>query len=116
MTREPYERLPGEDYPIPMEPGRALTDDEVLGVARRWAKRRDKSGRRALTPKTLPDPDHVTMVSYRLPELVVWRARARAEAEGRSVNDVVRELLETWGSAPMGSQIRVEGDRGGSAG
>jgi hypothetical protein len=44
------------------------------------------------------------MAAYRLPEQTLYMARAKAEAEGTGLTDVVREPLWAYGHSPMGSQ------------
>lgn len=87
--------------------GPDATEQDAREAARRHHEARGRSAGNGSLMRTGP---------LALGYLADGAEAALAEAEGRSVNDVVRELLETWGSAPMGSQIRVEGDLGGSAG
>lgn len=97
--------LPGEDGPIPFEPGRRITRDEALGVARRLSRRVLRAqGRTNLPGEEWPEPDELAMAAYRVPERTLYTARAKAEAEGTALTDVVRELLWSYGHSPMGSR------------
>lgn len=50
-----------------------------------------------------PAPGDRTMAAYRIPTGVLYMARAKAEAEGINLTDVVTELLGGYIAAPMGS-------------
>lgn len=100
--------LPGEDAPLPRRfGGRPVSDEEALGVARRLARLTAASGRAkgklAEPPVEMPPMSDLTLSAYRLPTPTIYRVKARAEAEGRRVTDVVRELLEGYASAPPGT-------------
>ncbi len=88
--------------------GRRLTEadlDRLADKAERgfdlstWAPR---PGRRPLEPA--PAGDHSPRIAVRVPARLHERVTARAEAEGRSVSDVVRGLLENYARPPRGSE------------
>jgi hypothetical protein len=83
--------------------GRVLTPSEIDQLAAdadsgldlaAWTPRR---GRRPLGATT---GAHSPRIAVRLPEDLHERAMRRAAKEGRSISDVVRELLESYASAP----------------
>lgn len=104
--------LPGEVAPLPRRyGGRPLTDDEVLGVARRHARalaETGRTGRSALVPDALPPGSELTQSAFRLPTVLMMRVKARAEVEGRTLTAVVRELLEGYGASAPGTVARFE--------
>lgn len=82
--------------------GRALTDADIERLAKRldegvdvstWQPRR---GRPSLDANAR---EHSPRIAVRIPDALNDRVRTRAAREGRSVSDVVRELLE--GYAPV---------------
>ena len=84
--------------------GRHLTDEDLDRLAdeaevgydlSRWRPRR---GRPFLDPAAdSPSP----RVSVRIPVVLRDRAAARAASEGRSMSDVLRELLEEYAGGPV---------------
>jgi hypothetical protein len=98
--------LPGEERPIPYAPGRAITEAEALGVARRLARRLQARGKRpsSMAAEAWPADDDLSMAAWRVPTGALYMARARAEAEGTgTISDIVRALINGYGRAPMGS-------------
>jgi len=110
--------LPGEDGPLPLEVGGPpVTDDEVLGVWRRWVRESNERLKRdepLPTELPLPNPGGKTPLwSFRVPLLTILRARARADRERISLADVVNDFLEQYGRAEVGSQFRSVVRQGG---
>lgn len=102
------ELLPGEGAPLPRRlGGRPLTDDEVLGVARRLARGQAR-GADAQVPEELPDPAQLVQAAFRLPSVSMMRLRARAELEGRTSTSVIRELIEGYGTSAPGTVATFE--------
>jgi hypothetical protein len=113
MTQSAARRLPGEDAPLTREWGGApVTDDEALGTARRlareYAKRRKTEPE---VPQVLPFAElsgNSPLLSVRAPKRTLWFAHAKADMEGRSVSDVVREALDAYAKTPPGAVVRYE--------
>lgn len=92
--------LPGEATPVPMRYlGDPISEAEALGVARRLARRTDRP-----VPDELPTDDAPSILgAYRLSPRVLAFTRARAEAEGVTVTDVVRAALAAYAVGRPGS-------------
>ena len=94
--------------------GPPLTDDEALGVARRiartFAARQAPNSMRSLNAmaetETWPDPNKTTQAAWRLPVALLWRLRAKAEVEGITTTQVVRQALEAYVASPPGSRVK----------
>lgn len=102
--------LPGEDAPLPRRRGgKPPTPEEALGTARRMA--REHAQRRGVEPElpeALPFNEQAgttPLLSVRVPKRVLWFAHAKADMEGRTVSDVVREALTAYGQTPPGSDV-----------
>lgn len=124
--------LPGEDAPLPLRRGGPPpTADEALGTARRMA--RERAARRGVEPE-LPDSlpfletsGTTPILSIRTPRRMWWFGHAKADMEGRSLSDAMREALSAYGASPPGSEVLyvppgfkavltpTEGPGGGSA-
>ena len=100
-TTDRSDALPGEDHPIPWTAGKTLTIEEVVGVNRRLQGRRATGGVDAAPLDQLGS--HLVPVAFRMPQDVLAWAKARAETDGRTLSDVLRELLNGYGHAPLGS-------------
>lgn len=103
--------FPGEDAPLPMRiGGQPITDAEALGVARRYVREQNEtSGKNEPVPDELPlpsEPGRTPIESFRLPRRRKWRARARAEMEGKSLTEVINEALEAYGNSSPGSVVQ----------
>lgn len=105
MPPKPRKILPGEKRPLAYEHGRAVTDEEAWGVSRRLASKATQPSQQRAADEW-PGEDDVQLAAYRIPTRTLWRTRARADAEGLTVTEVVRQALELWSSAPMGSELR----------
>lgn len=114
MSEAPHQsrtETPGEDAPLPMRAGgQPITDAEALGVWRRWIREQNEaSGRQEDLPTELPLPNErgkTPLISFRVPRRAVLFARARAEMEGVSLTDVVRDFIEAYGRAEPGSVVQ----------
>ena len=92
--------------------GEPVSEAEALGVARRLARTFAAavpagSGRRIKAMadvESWPPASRMTQVAWRMPQGLIFRVRARAEMEGRTVTDVVREALEAYASSSPGSR------------
>lgn len=89
--------------------GEPVTADEALGVARRYARAmrsQGRTGRAAEIPDALPPVEGGPTVlgTYKLPERLLAFVRAKAEMEGVTVTDVVREALEAYVTASPGAR------------
>lgn len=47
--------------------------------------------------------DQLAPVAFRMPQDVMAWAKAWADTDGRALSDVLRELLDGYGHAPLGS-------------
>jgi hypothetical protein len=98
----PDDALPGELAPLPMRYGGApITDAEALGVHRRL---------QAVLGRPVPDelPAHdarIIQTAHRLPPRLLARVRAKAEMEGVTVTDILRDALESYSASPPGSKV-----------
>jgi len=111
IEREPVMKYPGEDAPLPFRHGgQPISDDEAVGVARRYVREQNEvSGKDEPLPTELPlpqEPGRTPIESFRLPRRRKWRARARADMEGRSLTDVINEALEAYANASPGSTVQ----------
>lgn len=83
--------------------GRVLTASEVDQLAAEADRGFDLSTwipRRGRPSLGVTAGTHSPRIAVRLPEDLHRRAMKRAAAEGRSISDVVRALLETYAPAP----------------
>lgn len=115
--------LPGEDRPLaPRIGGAPITDAEAWGVARRVARRfaetQGEGSKRRLSAmaevEAWPESTRTTQASWRVPLALLWRVRARAEMEGRTVTSVLVEALDAYASGSPGSHpvyVRPRGRR-----
>lgn len=89
--------------------GDPITETEALGVARRLA---DVTGR--ALPDELPvEGAPVVLTAFRISPRVLAFARARAEAEGLTMTDVVRAALSAYAGGRLGSVTSFQpGHRG----
>ena len=108
MTEESF---PGEKTRLPFIPGHVLTDEEVIGINRRLDTRRPGPSPEgaAAAPRQfgygdLLD-DSLAPVAYRMPRNLMARAKARADVEGRTLSDVMREFLESYGGGRQGTEF-----------
>lgn len=100
--------LPGEDAPVPMRYlGEPIKEAEALGVARRLARLADKPVPDELPAAAAP----VTIAAYRVSPRVLSFVRARAEAEGVTVTDVIRAALAAYASGRLGSATTFQPER-----
>ncbi|MBK5248656.1 MAG: hypothetical protein JJE50_04345 [Actinomycetales bacterium] len=106
--------LPGEDGPLPMRyGGEPVTNLEALGVARRLARlfvtsQAEGSGRTIAAMAEVeewPTETTMTQVAWRVPRGLILRVRARAEMEGLTVSQVVRDALEAYAAGSPGSKV-----------
>jgi len=90
--------------------GEPITDDEALGVARRLARAQAARGRVLIAlaePDQLPPHDAPPIQSaHRLHPRLVMRVRAKAEMEGTTVTDVIRDALEAYAASAPGSRVK----------
>lgn len=96
-----------------------ITADEALGVARRLGRlelERGRAGQRAGIPEELPPPGALRSSTFRLDARVLAHVRARAEAEGLGVTDVVRAALQAYATGRPGTPTTYEPTYPGSAG
>jgi hypothetical protein len=105
--------LPGEDGPVLMRWGRGpITEAEALGVARRVARKVIADGRtntKAVVPDELPASGENQVPSiFRLPPRTMAFVKARAEAEGVTVTDVVRAALDAYATGRPGTPTIFE--------
>jgi hypothetical protein len=105
--------LPGEASPVPMSWARGrITEDEALGVARRLARAELKRGRpntRLTVPDALPESDAPRVSAiFRLDPRTMSFVKARAEAEGVTVTDVVRAALDQYAHGRPGTPTTFE--------
>lgn len=112
MTDQPDELLPGEAAPLPMTiGGPPVSDAEVLGVWRRWVRQsNERLGRDEELPTELPLPNpggKTPMFSFRMPLLLILRARARADREGVSLAKVVTTFIDQYGRSEIGSEVKM---------
>jgi hypothetical protein len=83
--------------------GKVLADSDLDRIADEAERGFDLS---TLTPRRGRPPlggsadAHSPRIAVRIPEDLHRRALQRAADEGRSISDVVRELLESYASAP----------------
>ncbi len=102
---------PGEDGPLAMRyGGEPITADEALGVARRHARvmqTQGRTGRASAIPDALPPVEGGPTVlgTYKLPTRLLAFVKAKAEMEGVTVTDVVREALEAYAAASPGARV-----------
>lgn len=105
--------LPGETGPVAMVWSRGpITNEEALGVARRLARAELARGRvnaRMTVPEVLPAPDAPRVSSiFKMDPRMMAFVRARAEAEGVTVTDVVRAALQTYATGRPGTPTTFE--------
>lgn len=113
MAIDEHNPLPTEAAPAPMVWGRGpITDDEALGVARRLARIELAHGRqntKLTVPDELPAEDAPRVSSlFRLPPRTMAFVKARAEAEGVTVTDVVRAALAAYAGGRPGTPTLFE--------
>lgn len=101
--------LPGEDAPLPKRRGGVVTPDEALGTGRRLVK--EHAARRGIEPdlpEALPYSEQsgtTPLLSVRCGRRATWFGHARADLEGRTLSDAVREFVTLYGQNPPGSEI-----------
>lgn len=93
--------LPGELAPLEYIDGRGpITEQEALGVARRFARKEIANGRRntkITVPDALPNEgENKTSHIFRLPPRDVAFAKARAEMEGLSLTAIVEAAIHAY--------------------
>jgi hypothetical protein len=113
MSESAARPLPGEDAPLPRRHGgNPPTPAEALGTGRRLA--REYATRRGLpveVPDVLPFAEQAgssPLISVRMSKRATWFAHAKADMEGRSVSDVVREAVDAYIASPPGAVVRYE--------
>lgn len=101
----PDDALPGELAPLPMRYGGApVTDAETLGVHRRLQAVLGRP-----VPEELPAHDaRIVQTAHRLPPRLLARVRAKAEMEGVTVTDVIRDALEAYSACSPGSKVTYQ--------
>lgn len=102
---------PGEDAPLVLRAGgQPITDDEALGVARRWVREaNERLGHSEPLPSQLPlpsTPGVTPLASFRISRREVMLSRAKAEMEGRSLTEVVREILAAYNRSEPGATVQ----------
>ena len=107
----PTGTLPGESGPLEMRYGGApVTDEEALGVARRMARMAEAHGRKAGAMRKVerfPSEDAaLVQAAHRFPPAALFRARAKAEMEGRTLTEVLTEALEAYAASSPGAQVQ----------
>jgi hypothetical protein len=88
---------------IKTKSGRVLTTSEIDRMAAEAARGLDLTTwtpRRGRRPLGATAGGHSPRIAVRLPEDLHERAMRRAAKEGRSISDVVRELLESYAPTP----------------
>ena len=103
--------LPGELEPLPMRYGGApVSDAEALGVARRHARVARAQGRKlgamGDTDRFPSDDEKLVGAAYRFSRADLFRARAKAEMEGRTLTEVLSEALAAYAESAPGSQVQ----------
>ena len=81
--------------------GRLLSEDDIERLAAEVAEGLDLSGwktRRGRPPLDAAADAHAPRIAVRVPRDVHSRVVARATREGRSISEVVRDLLEGYAS------------------
>jgi len=96
--------MPDDTLPSapPMRYGGApITDAEALA-----SHRRVQAARGLPIPDELPAHDaRIVQTAHRFPPRLLARVRARAEMEGVTVTDVLRDALEAYAAASPGSRV-----------
>ena len=93
--------------------GRVLSQDDLDALAKRAEKGFDLGAwrpRRGRPPLSASAAEHSPRIAVRVPEELRSRVRQRAGTEGRSLSEVVRDLLEAYASGPP-SPIAAPGGR-----
>jgi hypothetical protein len=88
--------MPG---PVKTRSGRTLSEGEIDRLAARVEKGLDLSGwktRRGRPPLDAAADEHAPRIAVRVPREVHTRVVARATSEGRTISEVVRDLLERY--------------------
>ena len=120
LSRQEGELMyPGEEAPLELRAGgQPITDDEALGVARRWTREsNERLSRDEPLPTELPlpsEPGTTPLASFRIPRRDITLARARSEMESRSLTEVIREALNAYIQSEPGAgvQYTYRGPRG----
>jgi hypothetical protein len=95
---------PAESRALPMRYlGEPITPAEALAAARRHARLQGARSSGGI-PDELPDSDvRTVLVAQQLPVRALAFARARAEMEGLTITDIVRDALVAYGQGRPGS-------------
>jgi predicted HicB family RNase H-like nuclease len=84
--------------------GRTLSEDDIERLAAEVDRGLDLSGwktRRGRPPLDAAAGEHAPRIAVRVPADVHRRVLARATREGRSLSEVVRDLLERYAREPV---------------
>ncbi len=91
--------------------GRIMAEADIERLATRLERDLDISAwkpRRGRPPLDAAADVHAPRIAVRLPKELHTRAVARATREGRSISEVVRELLEGYAREPVRRRVQPE--------